>query len=69
MGEVPHGSHYAWRGRYGLAICHPVHKSRCKQMQILNAGHVNANKKLRLRRSFLSWLPLNPKPQSSLQTL
>lgn len=69
MGEVPHGSHYALRGRYDLAICNPVHKKRCKQMQILNAGHVNANKKLRLRRSFLSWLPLNPKLQSSLQTL
>ena len=54
MGEVPHGSHYALRGRYGLAICHLVHKSRCKQMQILNACHVNANKKLRPRRSFLS---------------
>ena len=69
MSEAVHGSRYALRGRYGLAICHPVHKSRCKQMQILNAGHVNANKKLRLRRSFLSWLPLNPKLQSSLQTL
>ena len=38
MGEVPHGSGYGLRGRYGLAICHPVHKSRCKQMQILNAA-------------------------------
>lgn len=52
MGEVPHGSHYALRGRYGLAICHPVHKSRCKQMQIPNGCRVNADKKLRSRRSF-----------------
>ena len=69
MGEVPHGSHYALRGRYDLAICNPVHKKRCKQMQIPNECRVNSDKKLRLRRSFLSWLPLNPKPQSSLQTL
>lgn len=52
MGEVPHGSGYGLRGRYDLAICHPVHKKRCKQMQILNACRVNANKKLRPRRSF-----------------
>ena len=45
MGEVPHGSHYALRGRYGLAICHPVHKSRCKQMQIPNECRVNTDKK------------------------
>lgn len=54
MGEVPHGSGYGLRGRYGLAICHPVHKSRCKQMQIPNECRVNSDKKLRLRRSFLS---------------
>lgn len=45
MGEVPHGSRYALRGRYGLAICNPVHKSPCKQMQILNECRVNTDKK------------------------
>ena len=45
MGEVPHGSGYGLRGRYGLAICHPVHKSRCKQMRIPNECRVNTDKK------------------------
>lgn len=69
MGEVPHGSRYGLRGRYDLAICSLVHKSRCKQMQIPNECCVNTDKKTPPEAEFLSWLPLNPKPQSSLQTL
>ena len=52
MGEVPHGSGYGLRGRYGLAICHPVHKSRCKQMQIPNECRVNSDKKTPLEAEF-----------------
>ncbi len=52
MGEVPHGSDYGLRGRYGLAICNPVYKSRCKQMQIPNECRVNTDKKTPLEAEF-----------------
>ena len=45
MNEAAHGSRYGLRGRYDLAICNLVHKSRCKQMQIPNECRVNTDKK------------------------